>query len=110
MWIWTAFLGGLIWDFRWSGLFGLNAGAYGGIFTLVLVLWKRIPFTGRSQWVLMGFLAGAHGVISLSRILFFGIASKEVAFAFIVQLLTVVPVIFILGFVFASHGEKRNVG
>ncbi|MGC9373330.1 MAG: rod shape-determining protein MreD [Thermovirgaceae bacterium] len=109
-WIWTAFLGGILWDFRWSGLLGLNAAAYGGLLALFSIFWKRIPFTGRSHWIFMGFLAAAHGALALSRIIFYGIASREVAFAFVVQMMTAVPVISIVGFVFASHGEKRNVG
>jgi cell shape-determining protein MreD len=109
-WIWTAFLGGLLWDFRWSGLLGLNAAVYGGLVALFSIFWKRIPFTGRSHWILMGSLAAAHGVLALSRIIFYGIASGEVAFAFVVQLMTAVPVILMVGFVFAAHGEKRNVG
>ncbi len=108
--IWTAFLGGILWDFRWSGLLGLNAAMYGGLLSLFSVFWKRTPFTGRSHWILMGFLAATHGVLTLSRIFFFGIASREVAFAFVVQLLSAVPVILIVGFFFAFHGEKRNVG
>lgn len=108
-WICVAFLGGLVWDFRWSGLFGLNAGMYGGLLALVSAFWKRIPFTGRSHWVLMGFMAGSHGVLTLVRIIFLGVPSKEVTFAFIVQLITAVPIILVLGFAFASWGEKRNV-
>lgn len=107
--IWTAFLGGLLWDFRWSGLFGLNAGIFGGILALVSVLWKWIPFTGRSCWILAAFMAGSHAVLLIARTLFFGVGSKEAAFAFAVQLITAVPVILILGFVFAFRGEKRNV-
>jgi len=109
-WIWTAFLGGILWDFRWSGLLGLNAALFGGLLALFSIFWKRIPFTGRSHWSLMGVLAAVYGVLVLSRIIFYGIASREVAFAFAVQVMTVVPVIFIVGFVFASHGEKRHVG
>jgi cell shape-determining protein MreD len=108
-WIWVAFLGGILWDFRWSGIFGLNAGIYGGLLAFVSAFWKRIPFTGRSHWVLMGFMAGSHGVLTLVRIIFLGVSSKEVAFAFIVQLVTAVPIILVLGFAFASRGEKRNV-
>ena len=107
--IWTAFLGGLLWDFRWSGLFGLSAGIYGGIIGLMCILWKRVPFTGRSHWMLAGFLAAAHGMLSLSRVFFFGVASKEVAFAFAVQLITVFPVILMLAYAFATDGEKRHV-
>jgi cell shape-determining protein MreD len=109
-WIWMAFLGGLLWDFRWSGLLGLNAAVYGGLVALFSVFWKKIPFTGRSHWILMGFLIAAYGALVLSRIIFFGIVSREVAFAFFVQLLATVPVIFFFGFVYVSRGEKRNVG
>ena len=50
--IWTAFLGGLLWDLRWVGIPGFFALNYVGVVILVLWTWNALPVSGRTPLVI----------------------------------------------------------
>ena len=46
--VWAAFIGGLIWDLRWTNLPGLTAAIGGGVIGLACFLWQKTPVQGRT--------------------------------------------------------------
>ena len=40
-WVWFAFLGGLLWDLRWTSVPGITAAIQAGALTVVSALWYR---------------------------------------------------------------------
>ena len=49
--IWTAFVGGLLWDLRWVGIPGFFTLGYVAVVMLVLWMWSAIPSQGRTMFV-----------------------------------------------------------
>jgi len=65
--VWIAFVGGLFWDLRWTGLPGFTAGLYGLLLSLVAGTWRLIPVQGRTSSLFGCCALGAHLVIGLMR-------------------------------------------
>ncbi len=61
--IWFAFLGGVLWDIRWTGLVGMTGGVYAVFATFFSFLWHSMPDTGKNRTVFFTFLMVAHLII-----------------------------------------------
>jgi rod shape-determining protein MreD len=49
--IWTAFIGGLLWDLRWIGIPGFFTLNYVGVVLIVIWAWNALPLSGRTSSV-----------------------------------------------------------
>jgi len=67
--IWFSFLGGVLWDARWTGLIGMTAGTYAVLTTFFSFLWSSMPDTGRNKLAFFAFLGGAHVAVGMVRCL-----------------------------------------
>jgi len=65
--IWLSFLGGVLWDARWTGLIGMTAGTYSVLATFFSFFWSSMPDTGRNKLTFFTFLLGCHIIIGVIR-------------------------------------------
>ncbi|MBL3593195.1 MAG: hypothetical protein JMJ93_06745 [Synergistaceae bacterium] len=70
--LWGAFVGGLLWDARWTGLLGFSALLYVAALWFLLEFWNRIPHGGRSAPLLSLFALGLHLFAGLGHFLSWG--------------------------------------
>ena len=95
-WVWAAFLGGLLWDLRWTSVPGITGAIQAGALTAASSFWYRTPSAGRTPllWIL---LAGiSHLALGGARFLLWGDRSAAALRLLAIQQLTAVPLI--LGF------------
>ena len=106
--IWAAFVGGLIWDFRWTNLPRLTAAHNAGLVAASCWAWQKIPAQGRTPIF--------FAVIVLAAMLFSGsvhfalwtVSSQVALRQFFVQQLLGVPLAIIFSLVYWKVSE-RNV-
>ncbi|MDN5318562.1 MAG: rod shape-determining protein MreD [Thermovirga sp.] len=106
--IWVAFLGGLLWDLRWSSLLGLNAIAYVGALMLVFWLWNLMPKSGRTPLIFASIMFMGHLCVAVFRLVVLGVTSQHMLHQVVLQQAYAVVLSFIFGFVFFKRGEKSN--
>lgn len=70
--LWIGFLGGILWDFRWSGLIGLTAGLYVMALIGMKGIWDLVPPSARGLRMAIGLILGFHFMVGSLRLLFFG--------------------------------------
>lgn len=70
--LWSAFVGGLLWDGRWTGLLGFSSLLYVVAIWAFLSLWGRIPQTGRSSLLLSLIVFALHLFVGLGHFLSWG--------------------------------------
>lgn len=94
LFIWVAFLGGLLWDFRWTSLPGFSATSFAVGIAFSSAIWERVPSTGRSA-LLLAFLAmGTHLAMGFVSLLAWGESSNMTVFRLLaIQQLLAVPVV-----------------
>lgn len=91
--VWITFLGGLLWDMRWTSVPGITALGEVLALTLICVLWYRAPSAGRTP-LLWAFMAGgAHLFLGLVRFLLWADTSSAALRLLTIQQLTAVPLI-----------------
>jgi len=106
--IWIAFLGGLLWDLRWSGLLGLNAVAYVGALMLAFWLWNLMPKSGRTPLIFVSIMFIGHLSVAVFRMVVLGVTSQHMLHQVVLQQIYAVVLSFIFGFVLFMRGEKNN--
>lgn len=95
----AGFVGGLLWDLRWTNLPGLTAALNGALLALVFVVWHLIPAQGRNT---KSFIACALAVQILSaavHAMFWTVTSMTTLRLFAIQQLIGVAFIMLLGLV-----------
>jgi rod shape-determining protein MreD len=70
--LWVAFLGGILWDLRWSGLIGLTGGLYVMALMGMKGIWELVPPSAKGFRIVLGLVLGFHFIVGLLRLLFFG--------------------------------------
>ena len=108
MLVWAAFIGGVIWDLRWTNLPGLTAAIGGGVVGLACFLWQKVPSQGRS--------AGLFAVMSIFcellyagvHFFFWTIPSQTAMRQFLVQQLMAVPLIILFSWLFWKVSVKHG--
>ncbi|MCR5346978.1 MAG: hypothetical protein K6E38_04305 [Fretibacterium sp.] len=70
--IWSAFLGGLLWDLRWVGIPGFFTFGYVAVVLLVLWLWSSLPLQGRTGLVAFLLLESSQLIPPLLPVLILG--------------------------------------
>ncbi len=69
--LWIAFLGGILWDLRWSGLIGLTAGLYVMALMGMKGIWELVPPSAKGFRMVLGLVLCFHFMVGLLRLLFF---------------------------------------
>ena len=68
--VWAAFVGGLLWDLRWTNLPGLSAAIGGGVLGLICFLWYKTPAQGRTAGTFTVFAVLTHLLYSVIHFFF----------------------------------------
>ena len=108
-WVWFAFLGGILWDLRWSsspGMSGLiNTAAVGFVYWL----WQRTPLGGRSAVLLAALAGGIHFAAGIVHYLAWAVPSRAATQMFLVQQLMAVPVLIGICMIYAFRATETHV-
>lgn len=94
--IWFSFLGGVIWDARWTGFIGMTAGIYAMLATFFSFLWSSMPDTGRNKLLLFTFLGGAHLGVGIARCLLEMSLQDGVWLFFVRQQILGLPIMYMI--------------
>lgn len=69
--LWGAFLGGLFFDLRWTGIPGFSASLYSALFLIFRLLWVTIPKEGRVPVLFLGFSSVVIAISAILRLVLF---------------------------------------
>lgn len=105
--IWIAFVGGLIWDLRWTNIPGLTAALNGILVSLACSFWNSAPAQGRSSLLFAAMLAFAQAVSGFINYIFWTVPSQVAIRQFVVQMLISVPVIAIISLIHKKASEEH---
>lgn len=105
--IWIAFIGGLLWDLRWTNLPGLTAAINGSMVAASCFIWEKTPAQGRSIRMFVFLLVCTQIFSRLINFIFWTIPSQVAIRQLIVQVLLSVPIIVILSFLYWKAYDRR---
>lgn len=105
--IWVAFLGGLLWDLRWTNLPGMTAAINSFAVTASCLIWAKTPAQGRSAPLFGAFLAASQLLSSLVYYLLWTVSNQVGVRQLIVQLLLSVPVVLITSLLYWKISDKH---
>jgi rod shape-determining protein MreD len=107
--IWSAFLGGLLWDLRWVGIPGFFTLGYVGVILVVIWVWNALPLSGRTSSVVF-FLFWTTQL--LPPILFLLILGRDLGGAgwtlFAARQMFAIPLSFLGVFFYERHRKNQN--
>jgi rod shape-determining protein MreD len=107
--IWTAFLGGLLWDLRWVGIPGFFALIYVSVVMLVLWTWNTLPVSGRTRLVIFFLFWAAQSIPAILSVLFLGHEAHQARWMlFAAQQGCAVPVALLGSFFYLQHEKGKN--
>ncbi|MDR2180832.1 MAG: hypothetical protein LBP21_11030 [Synergistaceae bacterium] len=107
--IWTAFLGGLLWDLRWVGIPGFFALSYVSVVMLVLWVWNALPVSGRTPLVIFFLFWTAQLIPTILSALLLGRNISEARWMlFAAQQGCAVPVALLGAFFYFQHEKGQN--
>lgn len=106
--IWIAFIGGLIWDLRWTNLPGLTASFNGAAVSAIICFWQKTPVQGRTTATFAFYIFAAQILSGLIHYVSWNVFTQVALRQFMVQQILSVPVLVILCFIFWRVSE-RNV-
>lgn len=106
--VWAAFIGGLIWDLRWTNLPGLTAAVNGAVVAAVLTFWYKAPVQGRNTTLCALFMVLSQLLSGGVQFLFRNLNTQAALRQFAVQQLMSIPVLVIICIIFWKV-ESRDV-
>ena len=96
IWIWLAFAGGVLWDFRWTTALGISGIVNSLSVLAIYTVWVRTPVTGRGVW-LFALLAGmAHLSSGMVHYIEWGVTTQAAVRMFLVQQLLGIPALAVV--------------
>ncbi len=105
--IWIAFLGGLIWDLRWTNLTGLTAAVNAAAVSLVCFVWQMTPAQGRTVALFTVMCMAVQIFSGVVHYIFWIIPSQAAVRQITVQSLLSVPVIIIISLLYWKASDKH---
>lgn len=105
--IWIAFAGGMIWDFRWTNLPGLTAAINAGIVAASCFLWYKIPSQGRTVVFFTVILMASTLLSGFAHFALWTVPSQVALRQFFVQQLLGVPLVIIFSTVYWKVSYKN---
>lgn len=106
--IWIAFLGGFIWDLRWTGLIGMSSGLYIAVVLILNWLWHLFPITGKTPIVFSLLIWSGAFSVYVSRVFVWDIRGLAFSSGFAVQQLCIIPVVIFMGVYFHWKATSQN--
>lgn len=104
--IWMAFIGGILWDLRWTNLPGLTAAINGGMVAISCFIWEKLPAQGRSASTFTLLLISTQILSRLINIAFWTIPTQVAVRQITVQILLSIPIIVIFSYLY--HKARGN--
>ncbi|MDR3165304.1 MAG: hypothetical protein LBU13_06970 [Synergistaceae bacterium] len=109
LWIWLAFAGGILWDFRWAVTPGISGLVNSLSVFAVYTAWAGTPVSGRGVW-LFALLAGmAHLFSGMAHYITWAAASQAAVRMFFVQQLLGIPALAVACAVYLLRLNGSNV-
>ncbi|NLD05586.1 MAG: hypothetical protein GX672_06795 [Synergistaceae bacterium] len=105
--IWAAFAGGLIWDFRWTNLPGLTAALDAGIVAASCFLWYKIPVQGRTTIFFTSILIASILFSGFAHFGLWTIPSQVALRQFFVQQLLGVPLVIVFSLIYWKASDRH---
>ncbi|MDR2523369.1 MAG: hypothetical protein LBC93_06685 [Synergistaceae bacterium] len=105
--IWTAFLGGLLWDLRWVGFPGFYALVYVVVVMTVLWAWNLLPAQGRTPLVvfLLFWAVQLFPAVLAVLVLYRGEGGESL---FLMQQGYAVPISLLSAFYYCQRKKDKN--
>lgn len=107
--VWQGFIGGVIWDFRWTGLPGLSAVLNTLAIAFMAWIWWRSPATGRTPLFFAITAGGAHFLVGFVHYLTWDISSSTALRLFSIQQLLMLPFLILLYIFYAWKVSDTHV-
>lgn len=104
--IWTAFAGGLLWDFRWTNLPGLTAAFNGTAISTSIYFWYRAPIQGRTTLLFSVYTLVSQILSGVVHYCFWDVSTQAAMRQFMVQQILCMPVLAILCFIFWKVSDR----
>ncbi len=108
-WIWVGFLGGILWDLRWTNLPGLSGALNAAMIALVAWLWHRTPSPARTSRFFAVIAGGAHLFSGGVHFLAWGTPSQTLVRLFAIQQCLAIPVLAVLCVIYAWKVPESHV-
>lgn len=109
LWIWYAFLGGIVWDLRWAVLPGVSALVNVASVAFVSWVWTRTPPGGRSVPFFAALAGGAHFFSGIVHYFAWASPSQAAVRMFLIQQLMTIPVLIVLCTIYAFRAADTHV-
>lgn len=104
--IWVAFIGGLLWDLRWTNLPGMTAALNGAAVAAASYFWYKAPVQGRTTLLFAIFSLLTQVLSGITHYVFWYAGTQAALRQFLVQQILCVPMLVILSFIFWKVSES----
>ncbi len=106
--IWIAFIGGILWDLRWTGLVGMSSGLYIVAVLILNWIWHLFPGTGKTPLLLALLVWFGALNIYLARVFVWDIPVFPFYTGFLVQQLCLLPAVIIIYVYYSWKVASQN--
>ena len=107
--VWAAFLGGVLWDLRWTGFPGITSLFYVTTIMVVRWLWYSLPVSGRTISLFGLLLWAANMPVAIGRIYLWGARGLSILQAYLIQQSHIVPLVLLGCAAYAWMRKNRDV-
>ena len=105
--IWAAFIGGLIWDLRWTNLPGLTAAVNSAVTAMACIIWRKLPVQGRSVALFTVMITVSMVATGLAHSLFWTMPSQAALRQLAVQQLAGVPAVVLISIIYWRVSDRH---
>jgi hypothetical protein len=106
--VWSTFLGGVIFDLRWLGFPGVTSFLSVSILLVGRWVWLTLPSSGRTIGLTAFFLWAGQSLVSLARLVLWGLPIEDVFRTMLQQQGYLLPVVGIVCVLIAHLERKWN--
>ena len=107
--VWPAFVGGFLWDLRWTALPGFTAAVYSLLAGVCVVVWNQVPDSGRNARLFLVLVLSAQVLAGLVRFISWGSSRGALVGALTFQQFSALPVVIVAALMVAAGVDKDNV-
>ena len=105
--VWSTFAGGLVFDLRWVGFPGVTSFLTVAVLLVCRWLWLTLPVSGRTIGLTAFFFWSGQTLVSLARLILWGLPRTDIIRILLMQQGYFLPVIGIVC-AFIAHLERKQ--